>query len=87
MTPLRLLSGPAPSYPPQALRERIGGTVSVRCTVTLLGAVEGCQVLRGLPLVEGPILEALQARRYAPALEDGRPVSVRMVFTVRVVPP
>lgn len=87
MVPPRLLSGPAPGYPPQALRERIGGTVSVRCTVTLQGTVEDCQVLRGLPLVEGPILEALRARRYAPALEDGRPVAVRMLFTVRVVPP
>ncbi|HMK72190.1 MAG TPA: TonB family protein [Myxococcaceae bacterium] len=87
MTPPRLLSGPAPSYPAQAQRERIGGTVSVRCTVSVHGAVEDCQVLRGLPLVEGPILEALRARRYVPALEDGHPVAVRMVFTVRVVPP
>jgi periplasmic protein TonB len=87
MTPPQLLSAPAPTYPPQAARERIGGTVSVRCTVTIQRTVEDCQVLRGLPLVEGPILEALRARRYAPAQEDGRPVAVRMVFTVRVVPP
>jgi TonB family protein len=83
----RLLSGPEPVYPAEAARESIRGMVLVRCTVTEHGTVEDWLVLRSLPMLDGPVLRALLARRYSPARSEGHPVPVRMVFTVRVVPP
>jgi protein TonB len=83
----RLLSGPEPAYPAEAARAHLGGTVLVRCSVTAEGTVKDCRVLRSLPLLDEPVLCALQARRYAPAVSDGHPVPVRMLFTVRVLPP
>jgi len=45
----------------------------VRCVITAAGSVEGCEVLRGLPLAEAAVLAALQARQYRPAEISGRP--------------
>jgi periplasmic protein TonB len=83
----QLLSGPEPRYPLAAALEHVGGNLLVRCTVTAEGQVQDCVVLKSLPYLDEPVLQALSARRYRPALQDGQPVSVRMVFPVRVIPP
>jgi len=83
----QLLSGPEPRYPLAAALEHVGGNLLVRCTVTAEGTVQDCVVLKSLPYLDEPVLQALSARRYRPALQDGKPVSVRMVFPVRVIPP
>ncbi|MGO8970307.1 MAG: energy transducer TonB [Myxococcaceae bacterium] len=83
----QLVSGPEPRYPLAAALEHVGGNLLVRCTVTAEGEVKDCLVLKSLPYLDEPVLAALQARRYRPALLDGKPVSVRMVFPVRVLPP
>jgi protein TonB len=87
MLPPRLLSGPEPRYSAEAALEHVGGTVLVRCTVTELGSVEDCVVMKSVPLLDASVLKALAARRYTPALFEGRPLSVRMVIPVRFVPP
>jgi periplasmic protein TonB len=87
MLPPRFLSGPEPGYPAAAAFERVGGTVLLRCTVTDSGSVERCTVLKSAPLLDEAALRAVTARRYAPALYEGRPVSVWMVLPVRFVPP
>jgi hypothetical protein len=46
--------------------------------------VEGCEVLKGLPLADGAVLAALQGRRYRPAQIAGRAVSMRHNFTVKI---
>ncbi|MGO9829992.1 MAG: energy transducer TonB [Myxococcaceae bacterium] len=55
--------------------------------MTAEGRVRDCVVLKSLPDLEEPALAALSARRYRPALQDGRPVAVRLGFPVRVLPP
>lgn len=87
MVPPRLLLGPEPRYPAQALLQSLGGTVVVRCTVTLMGSVQDCRVLKSIPLLDEAALQAVQQRQYAPALYEGRPVSVWMNFPVRFVSP
>jgi len=87
MQPPQLLSGPEARYPVAAALEHVGGNLLVRCTVTEEGQVTDCVVLKSLPFMEEPVLAALYARRYRPALQDGKPTSVRMVFPVRVIPP
>jgi periplasmic protein TonB len=87
MVPPRLLSGPEPRYSAEAGLEHVGGTVLARCTVTDRGSVEDCVVMKSVPLLDAAVLSALAARRYAPALFEGRPLSVRVVIPVRFVPP
>jgi len=41
-------------------------------------------VLKGVPLAEAAVVAALQARRYRPALVEGRPVAVHQNFTVHI---
>ena len=59
----------------------------VRCVITSAGSVEQCEVLKGVPLAEAAVLAALQARHYRPAQVEGRAVSVRHLFTIRITQP
>ena len=79
-----LLSAPEVTLGADARRMGVGGTMLVRCVITTAGTVEGCEVLRGVPLAEAAVLAALRARQYRPAQVDGRPVSVRHLFTVNL---
>lgn len=79
-----LLSGPEVTLSPDARRAGVEGTMLVRCVITATGTVEGCEVLRGLPLADAAVLAALRARQYRPAHVEGRAVSVRHLFTIRI---
>ncbi len=68
----------------EARRTGVEGTVRIRCVITAAGTVEGCEVLERLPLAEAAVLAAIQARRYRPAEIEGRAVSVRHLFTIRI---
>jgi protein TonB len=76
------VGGPDPRYTPEALAREIEGTMTVKCVVTAEGAVRGCRVLRGLPFLDGAVVEALERRRYRPAVLAGSPVDVDYVFRI-----
>ena len=84
MTPPKQLSGPDPSYTPQALEREVEGTMLVQCIVTQDGMVHDCRVLKSLPYMDGAVIHALEQRRYAPALIDGRPVDVEFLFRIQL---
>ena len=79
-----LLSGPEVALSAEARRNGVEGTMLVRCVITAAGTVEGCEVLKGLPLADAAVLAALRARQYRPAQVEGRAVSVRHLFTVKI---
>ena len=79
-----LLSAPEVTLSLEARRSGVEGTMLVRCVITAVGSVEGCEVLQGLPLAETAVLAALRGRQYRPAEISGRPVSVRHLFTIKV---
>ena len=79
-----LLSAPEVTLSPEARRSGVEGTMLVRCVITAAGTVEGCEVLRSLPLAEAAVLAALRGRQYRPAEIAGRPVSMRQVFTIKL---
>jgi len=87
MTPPVRLSGPDPQYTPAALEARVEGTMSVRCVVTVDGRVEKCRSINPIPHMEQPVIQALQSRRYKPAMHQGRAIAVDYVFTVKLVMP
>lgn len=84
MTPPAMISGPAPEYTQEALDRGVEGTMQVRCIVTVVGQVRGCKVLKGLPYMDRAVIQALEARRYKPALAEGKPVDVYYTFTIRL---
>lgn len=79
-----LLSAPDVVLSPEARRSGVEGTILVRCVITASGSVESCEVLKGLPLADAAVLAALRARQYKPALVEGRAVSIRHLFTIKV---
>lgn len=84
MTAPTMLSGPNPEYSPDAIERGIEGTMQIRCIVATTGAVRECKVLKGLPYMDRPVVDALEARRYKPALAHGKPVDVYYTFTIKL---
>jgi TonB family protein len=82
MTPPHRLSGPEPAYTAQALEHEVQGTLVVKCVVTTRGEVHGCRVLHSLPYMDRAVIDALERRRYTPALLGGRPVEVDYTFRI-----
>jgi protein TonB len=84
MTPPLMISGPSPEYTEQAIEHGIEGTVSVRCVVTTQGQVRDCEVKKSLPFMDRAVIKALEARKYHPALLQGKPVNVFYTFSIRL---
>jgi hypothetical protein len=52
------------------------------------GRVQECRVIEGLPYMDDAVVNALEARRYAPALLEGQPVECDYTFKVHLeLPP
>lgn len=84
MTAPAMISGPAPQYTPEALERGVEGNMQVRCIVSAEGAVRGCRIVKGLAFMNSAVIEALQKRRYKPALLQGKPVDVWFTFNLRL---
>lgn len=76
----RLLSGPAPVYPPLARQSRIGGTVVIEAIIDERGNVVQQHAISGNPLLIPSALAAVAQRKYAPTILDGgaTPVDLRV---------
>lgn len=84
MTPPAMLAGPAPEYTTEAIERGVEGMMQVRCIVAVDGQVRGCKVVKGLPFMNAAVVEALQKRKYRPALAQGKPVDVYFTFNIRL---
>ena len=84
MTAPVMVSGPNPEYTQDAFERGIEGTIQLRCIVTVAGSVRACKVLKGLPYMDRPVVSALEARKYKPAMSQGKPVDVYYTFTIRL---
>jgi len=84
MTAPSMISGPIPEYTQDAIERGIQGTITVRCIVNAQGLVHACKVQKGLPYMDRPVVQALEARKYRPALAQGKPVDVFYTFTVKL---
>jgi periplasmic protein TonB len=82
-----------PSWASTTLLNKFGGReeqqrlMLVKCVVTVGGAVKDCRVVRGLPFMDRAVVEALERRRYRPALLYGKPVEVEYTFKIRLALP
>lgn len=77
-------------YPAALLRRRIGGTVTLALWIDSAGQVvpESTQVAEssGRPALDSAALRAAPALRFAPALEQGRPVAAAVLQPVEFSP-
>jgi TonB family protein len=84
MTAPSMISGPNPEYTEEALERGVEGTMTLRCVVTTQGRVRACKVQKGLPFMDRAVVTALEARKYRPALSQGKPVDVFYTFTLKL---
>jgi protein TonB len=87
MTDPHKVSGPDPEYTQQAEDHQVEGLMLVKCVVTIDGRVHDCRVIKSLPFLDRSVVDALEKRRYTPALLDGKPVEVDYVFKIKMTLP
>ena len=82
------ISRPAPSYPREALRRGVGGTVRVQVTVAVDGSVDRMEVAQtsGNRYLDRAAMEAVRRWRFSPAMRNGQPVSATVVIPVDFTP-
>jgi len=78
------VSGPDLAYTRRAFEREVEGLMIVKCVVTAEGTVRACKVARGLPYMDQAIVDALERRRYRPAMRDGKPVEVNYEFRINL---
>jgi TonB family protein len=82
----RLISKAEPIYPPDALRQRISGTVKLHVVVGVDGRVESATVTEGLMQLSNNALQAVKQWRYEPTLLGTAPVEaeedITMIFRI-----
>jgi TonB family protein len=69
-------------YPPDASAAGISGTVIAEIVVDPSGNVTDARILRSIPLLDEPALQAVRNWRYTPTVVNGKPVPVRIIVTV-----
>jgi periplasmic protein TonB len=72
----------APTYPPEAGRARIEGTVVLMAVIGKNGTVEEVRIERGLPVLAQAAIEAVKQWRYRPYLLNGEPIEVASQITI-----
>ena len=80
--PPRKVHDVRPVYPPMAQSARVQGIVIIEATIGPSGEVADVRVLRSVPLLDEPALDAVRQWRYTPTLIDG--VAVPVIVTVTV---
>lgn len=71
-------------YPDQARQLGIGGTVLARIVVTRDGLVESVDIIKSLGYgLDEEVIRALKLMKFQPAIQQGKPVKVRMAIPVR----
>jgi outer membrane biosynthesis protein TonB len=80
----RLLRRVDPSYPLEAVQQRIEGTVRLHAVIGKDGKIQSLEPVSGPPLLVGPAEIAVREWRYGPTLLDGRPIptqaDINLVF-------
>ena len=77
-----LIHDVAPTYPPEAGRARIEGTVVLMAVIAKDGSVHDVRVESGLPLLAQAAIDAVKQWRYRPYLWNGEPVEVDSRITI-----
>jgi periplasmic protein TonB len=77
-----LIHDVAPTYPPEAGRARIEGTVLLLAVIGKDGTVRDVRVESGLPVLALAAIDAVKQWRYRPYLLNGEPIEVDSQITI-----
>jgi periplasmic protein TonB len=77
-----LIHDVAPTYPPEAGRARIEGTVVLLAVIAKNGTVQDVRVESGLPVLAEAAIDAVKQWRYKPYLLNGEPIEVVSQITI-----
>ena len=67
--------------------KEIEGLMIVKCVVGTQGQVRNCRVMKSLPFMDRAVIDALEHRRYSPALLRGQPIEVDYTFKIKLTLP
>ena len=78
----------APTYPREALRRGVGGTVRVQVSVSADGSVDRMEVAEssGDRFLDRAAMEAVRRWRFTPAMRNGQPVAATIVVPLEFNP-
>jgi TonB family protein len=77
------ISGVNPTYPPEARKKKIQGTVVLEAVISKDGEIESLQVIESPSnLLSDSAMKAVQTWRYRPYLRNGEPVAVETKINV-----
>ena len=71
-----------PHYPRLAIDGKVQGRVIIEAIIGVDGRVTDAKILRSIPLLDSPALEAVRQWRFTPTLLNGVPVPVIITVTV-----
>jgi TonB family protein len=77
-----ILKKVAPSYPSNALRMRVEGSVQLLATISKKGDISSVKILSGDPNLARAAADAVKQWKYKPYLLDGSPVEIQTQMTV-----
>ena len=78
----RIVERALPVYPPEAVEQRVAGTVKLEAIIGIDGAVRDLSLVEGHPLLAPAAIEAVRQWRYRPTLLNGRAVEVVTLIDV-----
>lgn len=71
-----------PVYPPEALSQRLSGTVRLTASIAEDGTVREVKIVGGDPTLAAAAVAAVRQWRYSPCLLNGKPVVVQKEITI-----
>ena len=71
-----------PEYPAMAKQLKIEGVVELEAGITEAGAVDEVSIVSGNPILTKPAVEALKKWKFAPFLQEGKPVRATAPITM-----
>jgi len=77
-----LVKKTTPTYPANALRQRIEGPVQLLATISKTGGISEVKVISGDPNLARAAVDAVKQWKYKPYLLDGSPVEMETQITV-----
>jgi protein TonB len=77
-----ILSQQKPTYPDQARRAHVQGTVVLQAVIDKQGNITDLRVIGGPTLLQGSAMEAVKTWRYRPYVLNGEPVEVETQINV-----
>ena len=76
MQSVNLILKVAPSYPEEAKKNRVQGTVSLAAIINTEGRIADLSVISGDPLLKQAAADAVSKWVYKPTLLNGKPVEI-----------